>query len=138
MDLISIDMSSLKLANSRILLYGKCVPQQFDKHLQKFKKGRIKLAACLQEHHMDNLGFKLATLLLYQVIKEIIVLSIDGSPHCVQLHALAEQAKRITKSNVVISHYVIEEGKLFKVTAETVKAARHLSQISKLEKGQKA
>ncbi len=137
MDLISIDMGTKKFANSSILLYGSCVPQQFKKYLQKFTKGRIPLSACLQEQHMDNLGFKLATLLLYQPLKEITVLSIDGSPHCVQLHALAEQAKRISKSAVHIRHYVIEEGKLFEVTSDTVKTARHLSHIRKLENGAK-
>ncbi len=133
MDLISVDMGSKKFSDARILLYGKCVPQQFKGHLQRFLKGKIPISACLQEQHMDNLGFKLATLLTYQPVKEITVLSIDGSPHCAQLHALAEQAKRITKSSIPIKHYVIEEGELIEVTSETVKIARHLSHIRNLE-----
>src|SRR3989338_5816276 len=129
MELLSIDMGSKNFSNARILLYGKCLPQQFERFLHKLSKGRILLAACLQEHHMDNLGFKLATLLTYQTIKDIAVLTIDGSPHCLQLHLLAEQAKTITRKDLPIRHFVIEEGKLFEVTSETVKKARHLSCI---------
>jgi hypothetical protein len=134
MDLLSIDMGSAKkFSKAKILLHGSCVPMEYKIFLKKLAKGKIKLAACLQEQHMDNLGFKLATLLTYQPVKEITILTIDGSPHCVQLHALAEQAKRITKSDIPIKHYVIEERRLIEVTSETIKTARHLSHIWALE-----
>ena len=133
MELLSVDMGSKRFADAKIILYGKCVPNQFKQFLKKLSKGRFALSACLQEHHMDNLGFKLATLLTYQPVKEITVLSIDGSPHCAQLHALAEQAKRITGSDVAIKHYVIEEGRLVEFSSEVVKIARHLSHIKALQ-----
>lgn len=132
MELLSIDLGSKKFSNSKILLYGKCIPIQFGFFLRKLSKGKIILAVCLQEQHMDNLGFKLVTLLTYQPVKEITVLTIDGSPHCVQLHALAEQAKKITKSGVFIKHYVIEEGELIEFNSDIVKVARHLSHIKEL------
>ena len=137
MELLSIDMGAKQFADARVLLYGKCVPQQYERYLRKLSRGRIAISACLQEQHMDNLGFKLATLLTYQPVREITVLTIDGSPHCAQLHAAAEQAKRITRAPVAIKHYVIEEGQLEEVTSDTVKIARHLSAIRSLEAGKK-
>ena len=129
MELLSIDMGSKEFSNKGILLYGKCVAMQFEKILKMLSKDNILLAACLQEHHMDNLGFKLSTLLRYQPINAITVLTIDGSPHCVQMHFLAEQAKTLTGKDLSVRHFVIEEGELCEITSDAVKKARHLSHI---------
>lgn len=129
MHLLCVDIGSKRFSNAKILLYGTCVPQEHLRFLQRLSKGKIALDACMQEEHMDRVGFKLATLLRYQPIKEIVVLTNDGSPHCVQLHFLAEQVKTVTGINVPIKHFVIEEGKLLEVTSDTVKKARHLSWI---------
>lgn len=122
-------MGSKVFSNKGILLYGKCVSMQFEKILQMLSKDKILLAACLQEHHMDNLGFKLSTLLRYQPVTDISVLTIDGSPHCVQMHFLAEQARTITGKDLPVRHFVIEEGNLCEVSSDAVKKARHLSHI---------
>jgi len=81
---------------------------------------------------MDKVGFKLATILMASKPKEISVLTIDGSPHCVQLHLAVQQAKNMTKSKVRVTHYIVEHDELVKVSPEAVKTARHLSQIEKL------
>lgn len=134
MKILTLDMGNKKLSGAKILLYGTCFPQQWSKYLKRFSKGRYCLDVCMQEEHMDRVGFKIATLLHYQLVKEITVLTNDGSPHCLQLHLLVEQAKKITKSNVSIKHFVVEEGDLIEIDSEDVLIARHLSHINQLKK----
>lgn len=134
MKILKLDMGNKKLAGAKILLYGSCFPQQWSKYLKKFSKGRYCFDVCMQEEHMDRVGFKVATLLHYQPVKEITVLSNDGSPHCLQLHLLVEQAKKISKSNVVVKHFVVEEAKLVEIDSQDVMVSRHLSHINNLRK----
>ena len=134
MKLLNLDMGNKKLNNAKILLSGSCFPQQWSKYLHKFSKGCHCFDVCMQEEHMDRVGFKVATLLHYQTIKEIIVLSNDGSPHCLQLHLLVEQAKKISKSKVVVKHFVVEEAKLVEVDSDDIMVSRHLSHINSLRK----
>jgi hypothetical protein len=86
----------------------------------------------LEREHMNKAGFKLTTILEKAGPKDITVLTFDGSPHCLQLHFAVEQAKDLTKSDVRVSHYVVEHGKVFRVSREAVRTARHLSEVQKL------
>jgi len=77
-------------------------------------------------------GFKLATILKTAKPKDVRVLTIDGSPHCLQLHFVVEQAKNIARSDAKVAHYTIVHGKPFQISPEAVRTARHLPQIEKL------
>ncbi len=139
MELLSTNVKSKVLKEGPLLLYGTCIEAEAPEAFREFSKGRIPLSVCLHKEHMDKVGFKIATIIMTSDPKEITVLTVDGSPHCLQLHLAAEQAKRIAKSEVNIRHFVIEEGKLVEVSRNAVETARHLSRIQKLlEKGKNA
>jgi len=132
MELLSTNVRAKFLREGRLLLYGTCVEAEAPEVFREFSKGRILLSVCLENEHMDKVGFKIATIIMTSYPKEMTVLTIDGSPHCLQLHLAAEQAKRIAKSEVNIKHFVIEGGKSVEVSQNAVETARHLSQIQKL------
>jgi len=132
MELLSTNINHSKLRDSSLLVYGTCVEAEAQNIFKKLSKGRLSLHVCLEKEHMDKVGFKLAIILMTSKPREITVLTIDGSPHCLQLHFTVEQAKNITNSKVKITHYVIEHGKLIQISKDAVKTARHLSHIQKL------
>lgn len=138
-ELLSLNVKSRYISGKELLVYSKCILREFPDILEEYSKGRSPLAVCLQENHMDSVGFKLVSIVNYGRPKKIIALTIDGSPHCVQLHFATEQVKEIT--GVEVDHYVIEKGSVYQVGPETVKMARHLSKLEELrkhiEKGQK-
>ena len=70
MKILNLDMGNKKLAGAKILLYGTCFLQQWAKYFDRFSKDRYCLDVCMQEEHMDRVGFKVATLLHYQPIKD--------------------------------------------------------------------
>lgn len=81
---------------------------------------------------MNQAGFKIGSIVKYSNIKKVTVLTVDGSPHCVQLHYVVEDIKRHFAPDIETGHFVMEKGKLFEITADSVKRSRHLSKIQKM------
>lgn len=119
----------------KILLAGSCLIHRSDEVLAQFND-RPWVALCLEAVHVDHAGYKLAQMIQYSKIEEITVLTVDGSPHCVQAHFLAEDIKRHFVPELEVRHFVLEKGILEEVSAKAVKVARHLSQVEKIIQNQ--
>ena len=115
----------------RILIYGTCVKDEHPEILREIAKDKVPLAVCLEWEHMNMVGFKLATIMKSCILDEVTVLTVDGSPHCVQLHMMVEECRKLVPE-VKINHYVIYKGKAIKVSDRAVKTARYLSKVDKL------
>ncbi len=87
---------------------------------------------CMEEMHVNHAGFKIASIIRYSKIKRVTVLTVDGSPHCVQLHYVIEDIKRHFVEEVETDHYVVEKGKVYKISPKAVKRSRHLSKIQQM------
>ena len=68
----------------------------------------------------------------YSGIEKVTALTVDGSPHCVQLHYAIEDIKRHFAPEIETTHFVVEKGKLHEITPDAVKRSRHLSKIQKM------
>jgi hypothetical protein len=132
LELMSVSVKSPLLRERDLLIYSKCLPTEHSKVFEKAVKEKTALAVCMSEEHLDKVGFKLATIIAYVRPSSITILTMDGSPHCTQLHAVAEQAKRIAQTDVRIRHLVVEEGALVEVSSQAVYFSRHLSKIEGL------
>lgn len=132
MELLNTNVKNKRLYKGSLLIHGTCVSAEAPKIFSGFSKRLVPLQVCLEKEHMDMIGFKLATILKMSKPKDITVLTVDGSPHCLQLHFAVEQAKDIAGSDVKVAHYAIEHGELSQISLEALKTARHLSRIEKL------
>ncbi|MDI9620077.1 MAG: 4Fe-4S ferredoxin [Candidatus Nezhaarchaeota archaeon] len=132
--LMSISVTSRLLKGKHILIYGKCIETEHPHLLEEVAREKTALHVCMSEEQLDGVGFKVATIMAYANPASVVALSMDGSPHCTQLHAIVEQAKKISKSNPKIIHLVVERGALVEVTSEAVYLSRHLSKIQELMK----
>ena len=121
--------------SGNLLLIGSCMDKRFSEIVDEFRskeEGYAALHVCLEETHVNQAGFKIASIVRYSGIKKILVLTVDGSPHCVQLHYVVEDIKRHFTSEIEIEHHVIEKGKVFEISSQAVKRSRHLSKIQKM------
>ncbi|OYT61129.1 MAG: 4Fe-4S ferredoxin [Thermofilum sp. ex4484_15] len=116
----------------KLLIYGTCVRDEYPRILSDFSKGRVALAVCLEEEHFNMVGLKLASIVARVPLEELVILTVDGSPHCVQLHHLAEEVHKVAKNCPEPQHFVIEGGEAVKVDRKAVKLARYLSKVSKI------
>ena len=133
--LMRINVGDRRLKEKQnLLLVGSCMDRfpDFVKEICERDGGHTVLHICLEEAHMNQAGFKIGSIVKYSDIKKVTTLTVDGSPHCVQLHYAVEDIKRHFTPEIETAHYVIERGKLFEISADAVKRSRHLSKIQKM------
>ncbi|MHA1232255.1 MAG: 4Fe-4S ferredoxin [Candidatus Helarchaeota archaeon] len=131
-NLLETNVGAVRLRNKPLLLYGTCIEERYPEILEDFKKDREPIHICLETFHMDHVGYKLANIIKYSKISELTILTIDGSPHCYQLHVLGQDLIRHFTPELKVEHWVIEKGKLYKIPYQVITVARHLHKVKKL------
>ncbi len=133
--LMRINVGDNRLREGKnLLLVGSCSDRfpEIVREISERDGGHFALQVCLEETHANQAGFKIGSIVRYSDIKKLTALTVDGSPHCVQLHYLIEDIKRHFTPDIETSHFVIEKGQLMEISAEAVKRSRHLSKIQKM------
>ena len=130
--LMRINVGDKRLrSKGKLLLVGSCM-NRFPEILKDFSErdgGQVILHVCLEETHVNQAGFKIGSIVKYSGISEITALTIDGSPHCVQLHYVIDDVKRHFAPEIKTKHFVVENGKVYEISSDAVKRSRHLSKI---------
>lgn len=92
------------------------------------KSGGNVFSLCLEKLHYNQLAAKLFNILALGRVKKVGFLTVDGSPHCIQMHFASKYLKRGLKEKVEFKHYVVaKDGDVFKVQMEEIDKARNLS-----------
>lgn len=134
-DILSMNVAGRGIRERRkLLIYGSCVEIEYPRLYNKYRRGRVPLKVCLEREHMNMVGFKVASMMARVDLDEIVVLTVDGSPHCVQLHMMMEEVEKITgkMGKLNVKHVVIENGKDIEVDSKCIKVARYLTKIQRL------
>jgi len=131
MKLLETHVKSSFLKQASILIVGECIPNAFPNIYKRFAKGRVVLTSCPETEKAGLLVGKTATIIACSNPKEVVVLTVDGSPYCFQLHAAVNQAFFITKAEVPLRHLVIAESDVREVSAESVRVGRYLHLVQK-------
>jgi len=116
----------------RLLIFGTCLKDEHPEIVEEWSKGRAAFHVCLESEHVNMVGFKLASILCRVPIEEIVVLTVDGSLHCVQLHMMVEEVNKFFENKFNIKHLVYEKGKVIEIPPDAVKTARFLSKVKSL------
>jgi len=135
--LMPTNVGDKRLRNKgKLLLVGSCM-DRFPEIVKEFSDrdgGQAVLHVCLEETHVNQAGFKIGSIVKYSGISEITALTVDGSPHCVQLHYVIDDVKRHFAPEIETKHFVVEKGKVHEISTNAVKRSRHLSKIQKMLK----
>lgn len=132
MELLSTNVKSLRLKEASLLIHGSCLEAEAPRIFHELVQGKVPLATCLEKVHMNMVGFKIATMIKVASPKEIAAVTMDGSPHCVQLHFVVEQAIQQTGCKLKPRHFVVSRGTLHEISRETVWLGRHLADLNLL------
>lgn len=125
-------MKSPVLRRASIFIGGECVKQEFPEIWQRFAENRLILTCCPQSGGSRGIMEKVATIIACSNPKEIVVLTVDGSPHCYMLHASVEGAIFISKTEIPVEHFVItSEGEINRISGESVRVGRYLHLVEK-------
>ncbi|RLI44486.1 4Fe-4S ferredoxin [Candidatus Bathyarchaeota archaeon] len=131
MKLIETWVKAPFLKGASLLLVSECAQSVYPEVYKRFMKERVVLTSCPEAENAEMLMGKLAAILTCSDIKDLTVLTMEGSPHCLMLHAAANEAMFITKAKVPFSHFVILNGKAIEVSSESVRVARYLHLVQK-------
>jgi hypothetical protein len=128
-NLLDTSVTSDKI-KSRVLVYGTCAAEEHQGVMDEFRD-YSSFRVCMTTSDLEKIAWKLATIVRVKDTKEVAALTMDGSPHCLQLHfALADLKKMFPQLKT--KHYVVEKGELLRISERAVRTARHLHEIEDL------
>ncbi|RLE48349.1 MAG: 4Fe-4S ferredoxin [Candidatus Methanomethylicota archaeon] len=120
------------LKNSDLLIIGECTQVVNPKAVEELGEGKVILTYCPEGEGALAYG-KIASIIRASKPSSITVLTVDGSPHCLLIHAAVNEAIFEVGEKVEQHHYVLVNGKkLVKVSPDAIRVARYLSLVQKL------
>jgi len=120
------------LYNAELLIIGECTKIVNPSIIKEMGKNKVVLTYCPEGENPLAYG-KIASIIRASKPKSITVLTIDGSPHCLLVHAAVNEAIFEVGEPIKQEHYVLVNGKeLIKISPDTIRVARYLHLVKKL------
>ena len=112
-----------------IIIVGTCLkvmqPKAYEQ-LQKMKQPIYEV--CLENTHVNMVITKLLGMLSRKKITKIIFATVDKSPHCVQLHYIDGEIKKVMPNlDLKIIHYVACVDGLLEISSDVIKKSKSLA-----------
>jgi len=127
-------VKSASLKGSHIVLCGSCIPDESIAEITVDNMQNVVLSVCLENIHQNIVCSKVSTIVKAVQPKLISILTVDGSPHCLELHSLAERAKFITNTSIPFRHFVIVDERVLHVSSEATVLCRYLHLLEEIIK----
>ncbi|MGQ4891591.1 MAG: hypothetical protein ACP6IP_03780 [Candidatus Njordarchaeia archaeon] len=123
-----------KAKGRNVIVVSSCIVDNYPELIESIAEGEnyVILRVCPEREHINMIGYKILSILEYSNIREITVLSVDGSLHCIQLQYILEDMNRHFVKDLKIKHLVLEKGKIYEIPQKAVKTSRHLTKVKKL------
>jgi len=114
-----------------IIITGSCLknmqPKGYKK-LENISKNIYEL--CLEETHINMAITKIGGILRTGKIQKIIFATIDKSPHCIQMHYIQDELKKMMNINhIKIINYVIINNELIEIPPEIISLSKNLFEL---------
>ena len=119
---------------SCIVIVGSCL-----KNMQPVGYNKLKTICnniyevCLEETHINMAITKVGSMLRTNKIEKVIFASVDKSPHCVQLHYIQDELRKMMDiKDIDIENYVVVDNELIKVDPKVISLSKNLKRLSEL------
>ncbi|MBD3363494.1 hypothetical protein GF362_07300 [Candidatus Dojkabacteria bacterium] len=118
---------------NKFLLIGSCVPRIYPAVLNDFQnKFQNVCTACLEKTHYNKIFAKLIDILATGNTKRVAFLTVDGSPHCVQMHFMSKYLKRALKNDIKYLHYVItKDREIYSLEIDVIDESKNFAKKGK-------
>ena len=116
------------------LMVGSCLknmqPEGFEK-LKNISNDIYEL--CLEETHINMAITKIGGMLRTRKINKIIFASVDKSPHCIQLHYIQDELRKMMNiENIKIENYVVVNNELKQIEPEIISLSKNLDKLKEI------
>ena len=114
-----------------MIIAGNCLkimqPEGYNK-LEDISKNIYNL--CLEETHINMAISKIGGMLRTGKIHKIIFATVDKSPHCIQMHYIQDELRKMMNLNDVnITNYVVVNNELIEIKREIISLSKNLSEL---------
>ncbi len=126
--------SNIYDTSSTIVIVGSCLKNIQHEGFEKLKKISSNIyELCLEETHVNMAITKVGGMLRTGKVSELIFASVDKSPHCIQLHYIQDELRKLMDlSNVSIKNYVVSNNELVEVSENVISLSKNLTKLNAL------
>ena len=116
-----------------VIIVGSCLKYMQPKGYNKLKEICNNIyELCLEETHINMAITKIGGMLRTGKIHKIIFATVDKSPHCIQMHYIQDELKKMMNiNNIDIKNYVVVDNELEEITPEIISLSKNLSELKK-------
>ena len=118
----------------KMIIIGSCLEYMFPKIYNELNESSENIYdVCLEETHLNMVITKLAGMIARKKCKELTFVTVDKSPHCVQLHYVVKELENIMDlKEIKIKNYVATNEGLVEIPIEVIGLSKNLSKVKKL------
>ena len=111
----------------KMIIIGSCLEYMFPKISENIYD------VCLEDTHLNMVITKIAGMIARKKCKELTFVTVDKSPHCVQLHYVVKELENIMDlKDIKIKNYVATNEGLVEIPIEVIGLSKNLSKLKKL------
>lgn len=113
----------------KVLICGTCLPKMQVKGYEKLIKNYDDiLFLCLEKEHINMAITKICGMLSTGKIKSLTFASVNKSPHCIQLHYIKNEIKRVMDNDKLpeINDVVVQNDEIYEISDECLSLSKNL------------
>jgi len=129
-DLLSKNIYDVK---GKVLICGTCLPNMQSKaYKQLSNEFDVIVCLCLEKEHINMAITKICGILSTGNVTEITFASVNKSPHCIQLHYIKNEIKRIMNNERLpkMENIIVENNEIYVIDDETLSLSKNLVKLS--------
>jgi len=114
--------------NKKLLIASSCLVEDMPSLFEKYGEEFFGLKVCMEAECFNMVAYKVLSFIKYSNVDEVHIVTVEGSPHCIQLHHMLDDIKK-NFANVKTRHFVATRGELVEIPYEVVKVSRYLARL---------
>ncbi len=118
-----------------LIVAGSCLKFMQPKAFSEIEKISSNIySVCLEETHVNMVITKVGGILRTGKVKKIVFVSVDKSPHCIQMHYIQDELKKMMNNleNIIVENYVAVDNRIELISPEVISLSKNLSKLSTL------
>ena len=114
-----------------IVIVGSCLKRMQPKGYKKLEDiSKNIYDLCLEEVHVNMAITKIGGMIRTGKIKNIIFATVDKSPHCVQMHYIQDELRKMMNvDNISITNYIVKDEELIEINKDVISLSKNLFEL---------
>ncbi len=122
--------------NGNLLICGTCLPNMQRIGYEEFaKKFDTILCLCLEKDHINMAITKICGMISTKKLTSITFASVNKSPHCIQLHYIKNEIKRIMNNDdlPLMKSVIIQNNQIYNIEDDILSLSKDLVKLSTID-----